>query len=159
MTPFTPQNFKIGHWEGFGWKIFLCFFHRFSPGPTGIKGATDQMLPWKAPNDPKTIPMGKLREYLSCWTTLGPFHVTDGEDEQEQRILGGARIPRTHYLECHKFSKYWTQPPIKNLCKHIWILNLPSFYWNHVNMTELNTSAFTDGDHCRLQLFSNFRWN
>ena len=26
--------------------FFCVFFHRFSPGPTGIKGATDQMLPW-----------------------------------------------------------------------------------------------------------------
>ena len=31
------------------------------------------MLPWKAPNDPKTLPMGILHDYKSCWTTLGPF--------------------------------------------------------------------------------------
>ena len=26
-------------------SFFLCFCHQFSPGPTGIKEATDQMLP------------------------------------------------------------------------------------------------------------------
>ena len=31
------------------------------------------MLPWKTPNDPKTLPMGILQDYKSCWTTLGPF--------------------------------------------------------------------------------------
>ena len=25
------------------------------------------------PNDPKTLPMGILHDYMSCWTTLGPF--------------------------------------------------------------------------------------
>ena len=33
----------------------------------------DQILPWKAPNDPKTLHMGILQDYKSCWTTLGPF--------------------------------------------------------------------------------------
>ena len=27
----------------------------------------------KAPNDLKTLPMGILHDYMSCWTTLGPF--------------------------------------------------------------------------------------
>ena len=39
--------------------IFLVFFCK---SPTGIKGAKDQMLPWKVPNHPKTLPMGILYE-------------------------------------------------------------------------------------------------
>ena len=54
--------------------------HLFGPSwlPTGVKGAAHQMLPWKAPNDPKTLPMGRLHDYKSCWTTLGPFGVMQG---------------------------------------------------------------------------------
>ena len=50
---FTEGRVKNAHFS---------IFDPFSPGPTGIKGATDQMLPWKAPNDPKTLPMGILHE-------------------------------------------------------------------------------------------------
>ena len=31
------------------------------------------MLPWKAPNDPKTLLMGILHDYESCWPPMGPF--------------------------------------------------------------------------------------
>ena len=34
------------------------------------------------PNDPKTLPMGILHDYMSCWTTLGPF----------QRPTGGPKM-------------------------------------------------------------------
>ena len=30
------------------------------------------------PNDPKTLPMGILHDYMSCWTTLGPFQRPTG---------------------------------------------------------------------------------
>ena len=66
---FTEGRVKNAHFS---------IFDPFSPGPTGIKGATDQMLPWKAPNDPKTLPMGILHDYKSCWTTLGPFGYPQG---------------------------------------------------------------------------------
>ena len=62
--------------SGSEWEII--FFVFFCKLPTGIKGATDQMLPWKAPNDPKTLPMGILHDYMSCWTTLGPFRYQRG---------------------------------------------------------------------------------
>ena len=50
VAPFIPvgpgkKGSKIEKWAFFEKSLFLCFFHRFSPGPTGIKGATDQMLP------------------------------------------------------------------------------------------------------------------
>ena len=48
--------------------------------------ATDQMLPRKAPNDPKTLPMGILHDYKSCWTTLRPFglkHTLTGRKASE----------------------------------------------------------------------------
>ena len=44
-----------------------------SQSSTGIKGAADPMLPWKTPNDPKTLPTGILHDYMSYWATLGPF--------------------------------------------------------------------------------------
>ena len=52
---------KIGR-AFFEKSLFSCFFSPFLLGPTGIKGATDQMLPWKAPNDPKTLPMDILHD-------------------------------------------------------------------------------------------------
>ena len=64
------------------------FFH-ISPGPTGIKGATDQMLPWKAPNDPKTLPMGILHDYMSCWATLGPFRYPRGPQNGPKQHRNG----------------------------------------------------------------------
>ena len=30
------------------------------------------------PNDPKTLPMGICHDYMSCWTTLGPFQRPTG---------------------------------------------------------------------------------
>ena len=44
----------------------------------GIKGATDQMLSWKAPNDPKTLPMGILHYHKSFWPPMGPFGYPPG---------------------------------------------------------------------------------
>ena len=32
----------------------------------------------KAPNDLKTLPMGILHDYMSCWTTRGPFRYPQG---------------------------------------------------------------------------------
>ena len=37
------------------------------------------------PNGPKTLPMGILHDYMSCWTTLGPF----------QRPTGAPKWPKT----------------------------------------------------------------
>ena len=30
------------------------------------------------PNDPKTLQVGILHDYMSCWTTLGPFQGPTG---------------------------------------------------------------------------------
>ena len=56
--PIHPKKFQNRALRGFCTICIFVFFHWFSLGPTGIKGATDQMLPWKAPNGPKTLPMG-----------------------------------------------------------------------------------------------------
>ena len=69
----NPESFSNICWGLFDFLRFLCFLSPFSLGPTGIKGATVQMLPWEAPTDLKTLPMGILHDYMSCWTTLGPF--------------------------------------------------------------------------------------
>jgi hypothetical protein len=77
--------------------VMQCHFDPFSPGPTGIKGATDQALPWKAPNDPKTLPMGILHDYMSCWTTLGPLKYPRGPQngpKQHQNGLQWLKITR-----------------------------------------------------------------
>ena len=37
------------------------------------------------PNDPKTLQMGILHDYMSCWTNLGPF----------QRPSGAQKLPKT----------------------------------------------------------------
>ena len=76
--PIHPKKFQNRALRGFCTICIFVFFHWFSLGPTGIKGATDQMLPWKAPNGPKTLPMGILQDYMSCWTTLGPFQRATG---------------------------------------------------------------------------------
>ena len=81
--------------SGSEWEII--FFVFFCKLPTGIKGATDQMLPWKAPNDPKTLPMGILHDYMSCWTTLGPFRYPRGPQngpKQHQNGLEWLKITR-----------------------------------------------------------------
>ena len=65
------------------------FFSVFCKLPTGIKGATDQMLPWKSPNDPKTLPMGILHDYMSCWTTLGPFRYPWGPQNGPKQHWNG----------------------------------------------------------------------
>ena len=93
----TKKNLKIGPLGLFEKMRVLWGQHWFSPGPTGIKGATDQMLPWKAPNDPKTLPMGILHEYMSCWTTLGPFRYPRGPQngpKQHQKGLEWLKITR-----------------------------------------------------------------
>ena len=77
----TTLHFDIG----LGSHIFEKKFHDskieiFGPSlsPTGIKGVTDQMSPWKAPNDPKTLLMGILHDYKSCWPPMGPFRYPQG---------------------------------------------------------------------------------
>ena len=62
-SPVTKKNFKIGPLGDFEKSAFL-YFHPSQYNLTpGIKGATDQMLPWKAPTDLKILPMGILHEY------------------------------------------------------------------------------------------------
>ena len=63
-----PKNFQHGNIEIFG----------PSQSPTGIKGAIDQILPLKAPNDPKTRPMGISHDYKSVWPPMEPFRYPRG---------------------------------------------------------------------------------
>ena len=87
--PIHPKKFQNRALRGFCTICIFVFFHWFSLGPTGIKGATDQMLPWKAPNGPKTLPMGILHEYMSCWTTLGPFRYPRGPQNGPKQHRNG----------------------------------------------------------------------
>ena len=43
------------------------------------------------PNDPKTLPMGILHDYMSCWTTLGPM---------------GSVLGSFGFMQCH-FEPLW----------------------------------------------------
>ena len=57
-----------------GWK---CMYHH--------NGSNWHCMTPNGPNDPKTLPMGILHDYMSCWTTLGPF----------QRPTGAPKWPKT----------------------------------------------------------------
>ena len=49
------------------------------------------------PNDPKTLPMGILHDYMSCWSTLGPFRYPRGpqnDPKQHQKGLEWLKITR-----------------------------------------------------------------
>ena len=63
-----PKNFQYGKIEIFG----------PSQSPTGIKGAMDQILVWKAPNDRKTLTMGISHDYKSCWPPMEPLRYQRG---------------------------------------------------------------------------------
>ena len=88
-SPVTKKNFKIGPLGDFEKSAFL-YFHpsQYNLAP-GIKGATDQMLPWKAPTDLKTLPMGILHEYMLYWTTLGPFGYPRGPQNGPKQYQNG----------------------------------------------------------------------
>ena len=73
------------NWEKDGQHYSLKIFQGakieiFGPAhmPTGKKGAMDQILVWKAPNDPKTLPMDILHYYKSFWPPMGPFRYPPG---------------------------------------------------------------------------------
>ena len=61
------------------------------------------MIP-NGPNGPKTLPMGKLHVYMSCWTTLGTF----------QRPTGPLNGPKHHQdgSEYHQNGPSWPQMSI-----------------------------------------------
>ena len=51
----------------------------------------------RAPNDLKTLPMGISHDYMSCWTTLGPFRYPRGPQngpKQHQNGLERLKITR-----------------------------------------------------------------
>ena len=51
----------------------------------------------KAPNDLKTLPMGILHDYMSCWSTLGPFRYPRGpqnDPKQHQKGQEWLKITR-----------------------------------------------------------------
>ena len=77
--------------------LFYIYGFHAQTDQTRIKGAMGQMLPWKAPNDPKTLPNGILHDYMSCWTTLGPFGYPRGPQngpKQHQNGLEWLKITR-----------------------------------------------------------------
>ena len=86
-------------------KIF-----RPSQSPTGIKGAMDQISAWKAANDRKTLTMGILHDYKSCWLPMGPFRYQRGAQKGpfglKQTLTGWkpSERPMTHH-ECQKQHK------------------------------------------------------
>ena len=41
------------------------------------------------PNDPKTLPMGILHDFMSCWTTLGPFGYPRGPQNGPKQHRNG----------------------------------------------------------------------
>ena len=87
--PIHPTKFQNRALRGFCTICIFVFFHWFLLGPTGIKGATDQMLPWKAPNDPKTLPMGISHYYKSFWPPMGPFQRPSGPQNSAKQHQNG----------------------------------------------------------------------
>ena len=45
--------------------------------------------PYMTPNDLKTLPMGILHEYMSYWTTLGPFGYPRGPQNGPKQYQNG----------------------------------------------------------------------
>ena len=81
-----------------------------SQSPTGIKGAMDQILPWKAPNDPKTLHMGILHDCKSCWPPMGPLRYPRGAQKGPfglKQTLTGRKAPERPMTpqECPKQHK------------------------------------------------------
>ena len=95
-----PKNFQYGKIEIFG----------PSQSPTGIKGAMDQILFWKAPNDCKTLAMGILHDYKSCWPPMEPLRYQRGAQKGpfglKQTLTGRkpSERPMTPH-ECPKMHK------------------------------------------------------
>ena len=92
---------KLVVWGFLRKRVFRVFFTLFWPRLTGIKGATDQMLPWKAPNDPKTLPMGILHERMLCWPTLWPFRCCFGPFWDPCGYPNGPRVVQHDIKSCN----------------------------------------------------------
>ena len=91
MSENDGQTLSLKNFQGGKIEIFGP-----SQSPTGIKGATDQMLPWKALNDPKTLHMGILHDYKSCWPPMGPFRYPRGAQKGPfglKQTLTGRKAP------------------------------------------------------------------
>ena len=108
------KNFHDGKIEIFG----------PSQSSTGIKGAADQMLPWKAPNDPKTLPTGILHDYMSYWAR----RISSSWD-QIRRFWGAQKL-------FYQLGSVWDQmvpfgPPVGTQMAPEWpnIYNLVIYPW------------------------------
>ena len=84
MTPNGPKTLDMGilHDILSSWTT-LGPFRRPTGAPQWPKTAPkmdlhDQNWPFMTPNDPKTLQMGILHDYMSYWTTLGPFRGPQG---------------------------------------------------------------------------------
>ena len=58
--------------------------------PTGIKGATDRILPWKASNDLKALTTCIKHNFMTFWPTLGPYN----KPQRPKEAILGPRGPR-----------------------------------------------------------------
>ena len=115
-SPVTKKKFKIGSLGDFEKSAFL-YFHpsQYNLAP-GIKGATDQMLPWKAPTDLKTLPMGILHEYMLYWTTLGPFGYPRGPQNGPKQYQNGPE-----WLKITRMAQNGTAWPQMTLKHFPWV--------------------------------------
>ena len=95
---------------------FFALFVFFEPIFTGIKGATVQMLPWEAPTDLKTLPMGILHDYMSCWTTLGPFGYPRGPQNGPKQYQNGLK-----WLKITRIAQNGTAWPQMTLKHFQWV--------------------------------------
>ena len=96
-TSRTTLHFDIG----LGWlvheKIFTAAKLRFLIRTR----ATDKMLPQKAPNGPKMLPMGILHDYMSSWTTLGPFRYPRGPQNSTKMAQNSPKSPEWLKMALH----------------------------------------------------------
>ena len=80
-----------GSLKSYQFFSFLCFFWHILVS-FSLSRADFCLI-----NDPKTLPMGTLHEYMSCWTTLGPFRYPRGPQngpKQHQNGLEWLNITR-----------------------------------------------------------------
>ena len=53
----------------------------------------DSKWHYMTPNGPKTLQMGILHDYMSCWTTLGPFQRPTRPDNGPKQHQNGSKSP------------------------------------------------------------------
>ena len=108
------------------------------------------MIP-NGPNDPKTLLIGILHDYMSCWTTLGPFQRPTGAPRWPKASPRRPKIspkwpfmtphvPTWHQMALNPFPRVYYMilchvgPPL-GLCRGTlgprWPLKMPNMAYNH----------------------------